>query len=120
MAGSVRGKLKLDISDPKTRAIWEACLRAKKEVASWPAWKRGEDTEDFTVYDLAQRIAAGQQMSEAAEREVSAELTRMIQWLHARCADATAAKDRTPREEASALRRLRSDLAIELQRILDT
>lgn len=35
-------KIKIDLSDPETKAIWETCLEAKKEVASWPAWKRGE------------------------------------------------------------------------------
>jgi hypothetical protein len=35
-------KLKLDVSDPHTRAIWETVLRARDEVASWPTWKRGE------------------------------------------------------------------------------
>jgi hypothetical protein len=35
-------KIKLDLSDPETRRTWEACLDAKKEVASWPAWKRGD------------------------------------------------------------------------------
>lgn len=34
-------KLKL-ILDEYTRPIWEAILRAKKEVESWPKWKRGE------------------------------------------------------------------------------
>lgn len=33
-------KIKLD--DPETRATWEAAQQAKKEVESWPAWKRGE------------------------------------------------------------------------------
>jgi hypothetical protein len=37
-------KIKIRIDDPKTREIWNAALRAKAEVESWPAWKRGEDT----------------------------------------------------------------------------
>ena len=36
-------KLKLRLDDPETRAVWEAALRARREVASWPAWKRGEE-----------------------------------------------------------------------------
>lgn len=36
-------KIKLNLEDPKIRAIWETILEAKREVASWPAWKRGED-----------------------------------------------------------------------------
>ena len=35
-------KIKIDLSDPDTRATWEAALEAKREVESWPAWKRGE------------------------------------------------------------------------------
>lgn len=35
-------KVKIRIDDPETRAIWETAQRAKAEVASWPAWKRGE------------------------------------------------------------------------------
>jgi NTP pyrophosphatase (non-canonical NTP hydrolase) len=35
-------KLKLKLDDPETRAVWAAAQRAKAEVASWPAWKRGE------------------------------------------------------------------------------
>jgi len=38
-------KLKLDLSDPHTRSVWEACQRAREEVASWPAWKRGATKE---------------------------------------------------------------------------
>jgi len=37
-------KIKIRIDDQKTRDIWNAALRAKAEVESWPAWKRGEDT----------------------------------------------------------------------------
>lgn len=36
-------KIKISLEDPETRAIWNAALRARDEVASWPAWKRGED-----------------------------------------------------------------------------
>ena len=32
----------LNLEDPEIRAIWETILEAKREVASWPAWKRGE------------------------------------------------------------------------------
>ena len=35
-------KVKIRIDDPETRAIWEAALQARAEVAGWPAWKRGE------------------------------------------------------------------------------
>ena len=33
-------KIKISLEDPETRAIWNAALRARDEVASWPAWKR--------------------------------------------------------------------------------
>ena len=36
-------KIKISLEDPETRAIWNAALRARDEVARWPAWKRGED-----------------------------------------------------------------------------
>ena len=35
-------KIKLSLADPATRAVWAAVKRAKVEVASWPAWKRGD------------------------------------------------------------------------------
>lgn len=34
--------IRLNLEDPEIRAIWETILEAKREVASWPAWKRGE------------------------------------------------------------------------------
>lgn len=39
-------RLQLDTTDPDTKAVWEAAKLAKAEVASWPAWKRGEDVFD--------------------------------------------------------------------------
>lgn len=43
MAIGVKGhaKLRISLDDPETRAIWETAKRAKAEVESWPAWKRG-------------------------------------------------------------------------------
>jgi hypothetical protein len=35
-------KLKIRVDDEETRAVWETVLKAKAEVESWPAWKRGE------------------------------------------------------------------------------
>ena len=35
-------KLKIRIDDEETRALWETAKKAKAEVDSWPAWKRGE------------------------------------------------------------------------------
>lgn len=37
-------KIKLKLDDQETRAVWDAAQKAKTEVASWPAWKRGEET----------------------------------------------------------------------------
>ena len=42
-------KIKLKIEDIQTRQIWDAVLRAKTEVESWPAWKRGEDVDDKQI-----------------------------------------------------------------------
>lgn len=36
-------KIKISIDDDKTRRIWASCLQAREEVASWSAWKRGDD-----------------------------------------------------------------------------
>jgi hypothetical protein len=41
-------KVKLRLDDPETRAVWAAVQRAKAEVASWPAWKRGEEEQRET------------------------------------------------------------------------
>ena len=35
------GKIKICLDDPETRAVWETALEAQREVARWPAWKRG-------------------------------------------------------------------------------
>ena len=35
-------KIKLKLDDPHTRAVWATVLQARAEVASWPAWKRGD------------------------------------------------------------------------------
>lgn len=53
-------KIKLSLEDPEIRAIWETVLEARREVASWPAWKRGE-------YELPRRddaVAPGSEPSE--------------------------------------------------------
>jgi len=42
-------KLKIRIDDEETRALWETAKKAKAEVDSWPAWKRG---------DLVPRVSA--------------------------------------------------------------
>lgn len=44
----MNNKIKLDTSDPETKAVWDTVLEAKREVASWPAWKRGEP--EYTRY----------------------------------------------------------------------
>lgn len=36
-------KIKISLENPEVRRIWEAALDARREVASWPAWKRGDD-----------------------------------------------------------------------------
>ncbi|HWO24836.1 MAG TPA: hypothetical protein VNO30_39110 [Kofleriaceae bacterium] len=36
-------KIKISLENPEIRAIWETALEARREVASWPAWKRGDD-----------------------------------------------------------------------------
>lgn len=41
-------KIQISLKDPETRAVWESCLQAKREVDSWPAWKRGE-TEELLI-----------------------------------------------------------------------
>jgi hypothetical protein len=45
-------KLKIVIDDPETRAVWETVQRAKAEVASWPAWKRGEEADSTSAAEV--------------------------------------------------------------------
>lgn len=33
-------KIKINLDDAETRAIWNSALEARREIASWPAWKR--------------------------------------------------------------------------------
>ena len=63
------GKVKVDVSDPETKKIWDAAVAAKEEVESWPAWKRGhlvqgEQQADFKI-DRCDACGAGnmQEMS---------------------------------------------------------
>jgi hypothetical protein len=42
MLGRDNHRISIDTSDPETKAVWETAVRAKAEVDSWPAWKRGE------------------------------------------------------------------------------
>lgn len=42
-------KIKLRLDDQETRAVWDAAQKAKTEVASWPAWKRGEEATASSV-----------------------------------------------------------------------
>lgn len=34
-------KISAKFTNPEAKFIWEAVLRAKAEVDTWPAWKRG-------------------------------------------------------------------------------
>jgi ADP-ribose pyrophosphatase YjhB (NUDIX family) len=36
-------KIKISLADPHVKAVWDSVLAAKREVESWPAWKRGDD-----------------------------------------------------------------------------
>jgi hypothetical protein len=36
-------KIKISLEDPEIRKVWETVLEARREVAAWPAWKRGDD-----------------------------------------------------------------------------
>jgi hypothetical protein len=42
-------KIKISLDDPEVRKIWNAALEARREVASWPAWKRGEEAAVATT-----------------------------------------------------------------------
>jgi hypothetical protein len=46
-------KVKLKLDDQETRAVWETAKRAKAEVTSWPAWKRGADTATIAKTDVS-------------------------------------------------------------------
>lgn len=34
-------RIAICLDDPETRAVWDAAVQAKAEVAAWPAWKLG-------------------------------------------------------------------------------
>jgi hypothetical protein len=36
-------KIKISLDDPEVREVWNTALEARREVASWPAWKGGEE-----------------------------------------------------------------------------
>jgi hypothetical protein len=36
-------KIKISLDDPEVREVWNTALEARREVASWPAWKRGDE-----------------------------------------------------------------------------
>lgn len=57
-------KIKINLDDPETRAVWDAALEAKREVASWPAWKRGEETRMGYAFDDEDRTTALQLFAE--------------------------------------------------------
>ena len=42
-------KIKISLEDPEIREIWNTVLEARREVASWPAWKRGEEVAATTA-----------------------------------------------------------------------
>src|SRR5271163_2525555 len=46
MGSALSAKIKICLDDPEVRAIWNTALRARREVASWPAWKRGGNAEE--------------------------------------------------------------------------
>jgi hypothetical protein len=45
-------KVKISLEDPEIRKIWETVLEAKREVESWPAWKRGEEVATAASDDV--------------------------------------------------------------------
>lgn len=60
----MNAKIKISLDDPEIRKVWNTVLEARREVASWPAWKRGEEatattassTEDGTAATLAPEL----------------------------------------------------------------
>ena len=56
-------KLKIRIDDEETRALWETAKKAKAEVESWPAWKRGELVARPSA-DIPQDLGAAAERSE--------------------------------------------------------
>src|SRR5262249_3578332 len=49
-------KIKITLDDPETKAVWETIQRAKREVESWPAWKRGDQPETEVKLTIHQRL----------------------------------------------------------------
>jgi len=42
-------KIKISLDDPAVRKVWNTVLEARREVAGWPAWKRGEEATGTTA-----------------------------------------------------------------------
>ena len=68
-------KIKIRLDDPHTRAVWESALAAKREVESWPAWKRGEpvwenpsEEKPVPVKKPAKKTAAKKRPKKTAEQ----------------------------------------------------
>lgn len=51
-------KIKISLDDPEMRQIWNTVLEARREVASWPAWKRGEEVAVTTTSSTDGEAAA--------------------------------------------------------------
>ena len=79
-------KIKLDTSDPETRAVWEAAQRATQETANWPAWKRG----DLPASSTTLQEARPRDEQDALQRQ-SSNLQCQVDDLHRQIAEVAAA-----------------------------
>ena len=48
---STNKKVPIQLTNPEAKEIWEAVLQAKEEVAKWPAWKRGQASDNNVPAD---------------------------------------------------------------------
>ena len=56
-------KLDLRIKDKRTRRIWKFVQESKAVVASWPAWKRGDDARPWPPHTKPADATAERQES---------------------------------------------------------
>lgn len=64
--------IRRNLSTPEARAFWKHAEEAAKEVAKWPAWKRGEkEPMKINGYKLREAIKAWETRKELAEQALN-------------------------------------------------
>lgn len=80
-------KIGIRIRDEETRKTWKGVKEAKKTVAAWPAWKRGEDRPAFpqqeengckSCLELSRRVLACEKEIVGLHKVNKDQLARLI------------------------------------------